>query len=243
MREAQRAISSKSYAAAREALRRIKPGIYYDAAQRLLGDIDRMVAAEAREALRQQIKSLYESGADPQVLEDFINKNKLDEFRSAIEKAKRVLELLAAGKKAEEEKQYREAEDKYQEAAGVESDANNDYNRRSKRMLEAIKARYPEIAAEFAANGYRKLDKDPLGARKDFDEALKYDANTQRAKDGLALMERRARLLYTEARGYLTSRPPKPDTARMTFERARDCAAPGSNLHQLIMQELEKLRK
>ncbi len=243
VREAQRAIGSKNYAAAREPLRRIKAGIYYDTAIRLLANIDRMEAAEAREALRQRINALYESGADPQVLEDFINKNKLDEFRHVIEKAKRVIALLAEGKKAEEEKQYREAEDKYGEAAGVEGDANNDYNRRSKRMLEAIKARYPEIAAEFAANGYRKLDKDPLGARKDFDEALKYDANTQRAKDGLALMERRARLLYTEARGYLTSRPPKPDTARMTFERARDCAAPGSNLHQLIMQELEKLRK
>lgn len=241
VREAQRAISSKSYAPAREALRRIKPGIYYDTAQRLLKDIDHMEAAEAREALRQQVRSLYESGADPQVLEDFIAKHKLDEFRHMPEKAKRVVALLAEGKKAEDEKRYREAEDKYQEAAGVESDANNDYNRRAKRMLEAIKARYPEIAAEFAANGYRKLDKDPLAARADFDEALKYDANNQRAKDGLALLERRARLLYTEGRSYVTSKPPKLAYARDAFKRALACAPPGSNLYQLIVQELEKL--
>lgn len=241
MSDAQRAISGKSYAAARITLQRIKEGVYFDAAQRLLKDIDRMEAAEAREALRQQARSLYESGAEPQVIEDFLTKHNLDEFRHTVEKAKRVIELLAAGKKAEDNRQYREAEAIYEQAVGVEGDANNDYNRRAKRMLEAIKARYGEIAAELAATGYRKLDKDPVGARKDFDEALKYDPNIQRAKDGLALLERRARLLYTEARGHVTSRPPKLAHARATFERARDCAPPGSNLYQLIVQELEKL--
>ena len=42
-----------------------------------------------------------------------------------------------------------------------------------------------ELAARLAEKGYRIINKDPIQARKCFDEALMYDANNKRAKNGL----------------------------------------------------------
>jgi len=241
VRQAQQAISNKNYDGADDILKRIKPGYYYDRAQRLMADTKRMRAAEAQEAIRQQIKSLYESGAPPDVIEEAINKHKLEEFRHMAERAKRILALLAAGKKADDDKQYREAEDKYQEAVGVESDTNNDYHRRAQRLIEAIKARYPEIAAEFAEDGYRLINKAPAVARKHFEEALKYDANSKRAKDGLAQLERQAKLLYNEGSRHAAEK--RFHNAKAVLEKARDSAPPGSELYQRIEMELQKILK
>jgi len=241
VKQAQDAVNAKNYESAREALKRVQPGYYHNNAQRLLADIDRMEKAEAREAIRQQITSLYTSGAAAQA-DELARKHNFPEFNYIAERAKRIEDLLAAGKKAEDERNYREAENAYQQALGVEPDTNNDYNRRAQRLLDAIKARYPQISIEFSDSGYRKIDKDPVAARKDFDQALTYDATNERAKKGLAHLDRQANLGYSEGRAYVMATPPKPAHAKAAFERARDCAEPGSKLYQLIMQELEKLR-
>jgi len=239
VRQAQDAINAKNYAGARDALKAIKPGYYYQTAQRLLADIERLEKAEAREAIRQQIEALYRSGAGPQAVE-LARKHNFPEFAYIAERYKKIEQLLAKGKKAEDERRYREAEDAYQEAAGVEPDAENDYRRRAERLLKAIKNRYPQISIEFSDSGYRKIDKDPAGARKDFDQALLYDPNNQRAKKGLAHLDRQANLGYSQGRAYVMAG--KPAHAKPVFERARDCAEPGSKIYQLIVQELEKLR-
>ena len=238
MRQAQDAIRDKNYSGAEDALRRIQPGYYYGRAQSLLAEIKRMRAADAAAALRQRILALYTSGAGLEA-DKLARDNKLDEFAYIGERVKRIEELLAAGKKAEDDHQYPEAESKYQDAIAVESDTNNDYNRRAQRLLDALKARYSEIAKEFSAKVFPLVNKDPLQARKWAEESLKYDAANKRAKDGLDHLERQAKLLLND--GIRHAAEKRFYNAKGTLEKARDSAPPGTTLYQRIVQELQKV--
>jgi len=240
IKQARDDIRTKNYPSAEAALPRIKPGHYYAEAQRLLAEIKRSKEAADREALRQQVLDLYKRGSGPEAAK-LADDNKLTEFAYIRERVKRIEDLLAAGRKAEDAKAWRDAEQAYQQAAGVETDADNDYARRAKAALDAFKARYPQIAAEILDGALRKLHAQPAEARKDLDEVLVYDANNERAKKLLATLDANAKLLYNEGRVHVMAG--RPATAKPILERARDCSAPGSDLHKLILQELDKLEQ
>ncbi|MBM4033442.1 MAG: FHA domain-containing protein [Planctomycetes bacterium] len=241
VQQAKDALNNKQYGAARSPLTGIKPGYYHKEAQRILADIARLEKDEALETVRQQVGKLYKTGAGPQAAE-LADQHKLQEFAYIRERVKRIEDLLALGKKAdEEEKDYRKAEDAYQEAVGVEPDAENAYHVRAQRALDAIKARYPEFAAEAADKGYPLIHKDPAQARKWFEQAKKYDANNERAKKGLASLERQASNLLNAAAEPM--RKKMWMTAKEILERARDSATPGTDLYQRIMQRLEEVLK
>jgi hypothetical protein len=238
IRQAHDAITAKNYGTARSLLAAIKAGHYYQDAQRMLADIQRLEKDEALQAVRQQILKQYKEGAGEQAAK-LAEDHKLQEFSYIRERIKRIEDLLAEGRKAEEDHLYREAEDKYQEAVGVEADPENEYRRRAERALKALKDRYPEIAAEFAAKVFPLVNKDPLQARKHAEEALKYDANNKRAKDGLDHLERQAKLLHND--GIRAAAEKKFHTAKDILKKALDSAPPGSPLYQRIAQELQKV--
>ncbi len=242
IRQAQSAIGSQNLDEAERILRLIKAGYYYERAQQMLASIKNMRATDDLKRRREEVRSLYESGAPPEAIEEAIKRNKLEgdgEFRQMAERARRILALLAEAKKADDEELWREAEDKYAEAVGVEGDAKNDYNRRAQRLVDAMKARYPEIAARLAEKGYRLINKDPVQARKFFDQALKYEADNKRAQNGLSQLDSQARQFRNA--GYIHFTAKRFRHAKEAYERARDCAAPGSPLYQGIMQDLQRV--
>ena len=239
IKKAQDEIRNQNYGAARGPLRQIQPGVYHDEAQRLLAQIDAAEHQKEQAALRQSILNLYKSGAGSKAAE-LTEKHRIAEFAYIPERVQRIEKLLAAGKKADGEKRYGEAREAYQAALDVEPDAENDYHRQAKTLLDALVARAPQISAEITDESFPKINSDPVAARKGFDTALKFDANNERAKRGLEQLERTAKLLYNEAKIHLSEG--RPAHALPIMRRARDFAKPESPLHNLIVTELEKLK-
>jgi len=241
--QAREAITSKNYSLARGLLERIEgPGFYRTAADRLLKQVKADEEREQRNTLRAQILGLYKRGSGRQAIE-LLKKHKVQDLAYIVDKVDQLEKLIAAGRKAEDEKRYREAEDAYKEAVGVETDAENDYHRRAKGLLDALAARAPEISRELFVSGYRKLhkDADPASARKDFDAALQFNPENERAKKALDQLEHTAKTLWND--GCVFEIEKKPAHALDKFQRALAYASPDSDLHRRILAKLEKLRE
>jgi len=242
LKQARDAIGEKRYAEANGLLGQVQgPGFYHEEARRLVEQIKADVERQTAEAQRQQILSLYREGAGAKASE-LIRERKVQGLEYIIERVNRLEQLLAAGKKAEDDKKFDEAKETYNTALGVEPEENNAYHRAAKQRLDAITARAPQIAADFYAAAYRALhkDADPLGARKLFEKALAFDPKNEKATRALEQLDRTAKSLWTE--GCVYEMDAKPAHARDKFRRALEYSAPGTDLHARILQKLEALK-
>ena len=241
LEQAKEEMKNSNFDSARRLLKQIKsPGPYYDEAQSLLARIDDLERSKQLDAIEQSVLTNYKNGAGEKAIE-LIEKHKLAKFAYIKERVHRIEQLLAEGDRAEKEKRYEDAEAAYQAAVDVEPDAENDYHRRSKALLDAIVARHPQIAAEFASDGNKKLvTGDPIGARKCFDRALKFDDKNERAPRGLESLDSAARFALNE--GFRFETEGKFAHAREQYRKACDCAAPGSELQNRALQALERIK-
>jgi predicted component of type VI protein secretion system len=240
-KHAKEAFDKQDYRTPRNDLPQIKPGLYYERAQKLLKDIAGIEEAQAAQEHEKEASLLYKNGAGPKAIE-LVKQYKILKLGHIEERVKRIEDLLAAGRKAEEAKDYRAAVQAYEQAVPVEPDAENDYNRRSKQLLDALKARFPQIAAEYAdaSNRAVAVDGNPREARRLADLALEFDPKNEKAKKILANLERTAKNLANEA--YVLKTEPNRAAALEKYQRALDYAAPGTPLSQSILQEIEKLK-
>jgi len=237
--QAEEAFKSQNYASARTLYARIAgPGFYHSEAQRRIKEIETILQQQAQQRQRQQILDLYKQGAGQQAIE-LLKQANLQDLLYIAERVPRLEKLIADGKKAEEEGRYDEANQLYKQALDLEPDTENAYHRQAQNLLDALTRRAPEIAAAMAASGYRKITTDPVAARKDFEQALKFDPNNARAKRGLEQLEAAAKLLWNE--GCVYEMEGKVAHARAKFKRALLYAAPDGDLHARIIKKLETL--
>ena len=237
--EAEEAFKSENYTSARSLYSRITgPGFYHAEAQRRLKEIQAILERKAREEQRQQVLELYKRGAGQQAIE-LLEKANIPDLLYIAERVPRLEKLLADAKKAAEAGRYGDASQLYSQVLDLEPDAENAYHRQAKSSLDALSQRAPEIAAAMARSGYQKITTDPVGARRDFEQALKFDPDNARAKRGLEQLEAAAKLLWNE--GCVFEMQGKPANARAKFKRALLYAAPDGELHARIVKKLETL--
>jgi len=237
--DAKQDLRQDNFDAARRALQRIAAdGPYGADAKSLLARIDTLVAQRAQQALHKRVEDLYQAGAGDEAAK-LIKQHGLQDLAFIPQRVAQIQQLVAAGQKAEKAKNFEEALKVYQQAVEVETNAKNAYRRRAEGLLDDLKARFPQIAADFANEGYRRIDTDAVQARKLFTRSLRFDPEQPRARSGLEQLQRSAAFVYNQAQQFLKAKDFAK--ARDAFRRALDRANPGSELYNRIKQAIEQL--
>ena len=211
---------------------------YAPKAKSYLRRIETETVRIAREAVHKQALELYRKGAGDEAGE-VIDKNDLKDLAYIKQRVQQITDLIAAGQAAEKEKLFKKAQALYQQATDVEPDAQNAYRRRAEALKADLEARFAQIGADFARDGYKHINDEPQKARELFDRARQYDPEQPRALRGLDHLQRAAIFLYNQGVQYLK----KSDyaEARRAFDDALERADPASDLAGRIKQEIERL--
>jgi len=239
--DARQELGNKNYAAAKLPLRSIQPDSPYAAqAKSLLARIDAATSRQAADALHRRVLDLYKQGAGAEATK-LLTQHNIQDLAYIPQRIKQIQGLVAAGQKAEKAKAFEDALQAYQQAVEVEADAANTYRKRAQLLLEDLKARFTQIGADFANDGYGAMNTDPVKARRLFDRALRFDPEQPRARRGLTYLQRSASIIYNQGQQLLKAKDYVG--ARAAFDKARARAKPGGELYNRISQAMTQLPK
>ena len=239
--DARQQFDNKNYDAARLPLRDIQSDSpYAPDAKSLLARIDADTVRQAQDALHQRVLGLYKQGAGDEATK-LLKEHNLRDLAYIPQRVKQIQELVAQGQAAEKTKAFEDALQAYQQAVEVEPDADNAYRKRAEALLEDLKARFTQIGSDFANDGYRLLDTDPVKARQLFNRAMRFDPEQPRARRGLDQLQRSAAFIYNQGQQHVKAKDFA--RAREAFDGAKARAKPGSELYNRINQALTQLPK
>lgn len=239
--DAKAAVQNDAFGAARPLLSNIKPGSpYYDEARALLAQIEQTAKQRARQKLIAQARGLWKTGSAPEAIK-LVELHGLDELADIKTRFEEWQRLMAQADAALKAKQYLKAQQIFDQAAGVIGDPQNAYAQQASARSKGVRGSYPQYAEEFAREGFKLIETKPLDARKLFDDALTLDNANQRAKRGLDLLNRGASAEYRVASDHFENG--RYANALKHFERARDRAKPGGEIHSRSMQKIAKCKE